>query len=371
MPVPTAVPPSGSSRDPGEHAVEPLGGVAAPWRRSRRTPGRASPGWRPSGGCGRTSPASANSSALRVQRSLRASPSAGSRSSTTASVAATWIEVGKVSLLDWLALTWSLGCTSTPAARGERGEHLVDVHVGAGARAGLEDVDAGTASSCSPAATSLGRRARSRRPARASRTPSSPLTRGRGGLDQRQRVDRARGSSGVPLIGKFSTARWVCARHRASRGHPDLAHGVVLGAVLALVEAVGVRSAHASERTRPKSARTVGAPCVRLRYPRDVEPVLLVAVLQPHVVRPRLGVAEDLAQRRLELRRRGRPTRPPARRRVAAPRARVGEERRAVERGVGRRAPGSRGRCRRRAAPGRTTPGGPRRARPRRRRRRP
>ena len=32
-----------------------------------------------------------------------------------ASTAATWIAVGKVSLLDWLALTWSLGCTSVPA----------------------------------------------------------------------------------------------------------------------------------------------------------------------------------------------------------------------------------------------------------------
>ena len=30
-------------------------------------------------------------------------------------VAATWIEVGKMSLLDWLALTWSLGWASTPA----------------------------------------------------------------------------------------------------------------------------------------------------------------------------------------------------------------------------------------------------------------
>ena len=37
----------------------------------------------------------------------------GRRRSPT--VAATWIDVGKVSLLDWLALTWSLGCTSTPA----------------------------------------------------------------------------------------------------------------------------------------------------------------------------------------------------------------------------------------------------------------
>ncbi len=32
-----------------------------------------------------------------------------------ASTAATWIEVGKVSLLDWLALTWSFGWLSTPA----------------------------------------------------------------------------------------------------------------------------------------------------------------------------------------------------------------------------------------------------------------
>ena len=29
--------------------------------------------------------------------------------------AATWIDVGKTSLLDWLALTWSFGCTVTPA----------------------------------------------------------------------------------------------------------------------------------------------------------------------------------------------------------------------------------------------------------------
>ncbi len=33
----------------------------------------------------------------------------------TASEAATWIAVGNVSLDDCEALTWSLGCTSTPA----------------------------------------------------------------------------------------------------------------------------------------------------------------------------------------------------------------------------------------------------------------
>ena len=41
--------------------------------------------------------------------------SAGTRSLVAATAAATWIEVGKVSLLDWLALTWSLGWMSTPA----------------------------------------------------------------------------------------------------------------------------------------------------------------------------------------------------------------------------------------------------------------
>ncbi len=36
---------------------------------------------------------------------------------TTASVAATRMVVGKVSLEDWEALTWSLGCTSRPRER--------------------------------------------------------------------------------------------------------------------------------------------------------------------------------------------------------------------------------------------------------------
>ena len=38
------------------------------------------------------------------------------RSRVIAAVAATWIEVGKTSLLDWLALTWSLGWTVLPNA---------------------------------------------------------------------------------------------------------------------------------------------------------------------------------------------------------------------------------------------------------------
>ena len=51
----------------------------------------------------------------------------------------------------------------------------------------------------------------------ASRTPSSPLTLAAAAFTSPMAWISA-GSIGVPLIGKFSTARWVCARHRASRG---------------------------------------------------------------------------------------------------------------------------------------------------------
>ena len=245
--------------DPGEHAVEPLGGVphrggvpaellAEHHRRGVHQVGAA--GLHQAGelvGLG-------GQAALERRRARAAGPRPRRAS------AATWIEVGKVSLLDWLALTWSLGCTSTPARRGEAGEHLVHVHVGAGARAGLEDVEREVrrrARRCAPrsAAASIASACS------ASRTPSSPLTRAAPPSPAPARGS-CRGSRVVPLIGKFSTARWVCARHSASVGHPDLAHGVVLdpeSSVVGLMPLDGTRA--------------------------DVEPVLLVAVLQQHVVR--------------------------------------------------------------------------------------
>ena len=74
----------------------------------------------------------------------------------------------------------------------------------------------GNASSCSPAATS--RAAPSMAAAgSASRTPRAPLTFAAAAFTSPMAWISA-GSIGVPLIGKFSTARWVCARHRASRG---------------------------------------------------------------------------------------------------------------------------------------------------------
>ena len=48
------------------------------------------------------------------------------------------------------------------------------------------------------------------------------------------------GSIGVPLIGKFSTARWVCARHRASRGTWTSPMRVVLDAELLITHGSNV-----------------------------------------------------------------------------------------------------------------------------------
>lgn len=59
---------------------------------------------------------SANSLALASRDAARVSRP-GMRTVVAASSAATWIEEGKTSLLDWEALTWSLGCTWRPRAR--------------------------------------------------------------------------------------------------------------------------------------------------------------------------------------------------------------------------------------------------------------
>ena len=52
------------------------------------------------------------------------------------------IAAGTVSFDDCEALTWSFAWTAAPRpAAGQRGQHLVDVHVRRRARAGLEHVD--------------------------------------------------------------------------------------------------------------------------------------------------------------------------------------------------------------------------------------
>ena len=123
--------------------------------------------------------------------------------------------VGKVSLLDWLALTWSLGCTWTPA----RAASVATTSLAFMLELVPEPVwktSTGKASSCSPAATAVAASAIAEA-CSASSTPRSPLATAAAAFTWPIAWTSA-GSTGVPLIGKFSTARWVCARHSASTG---------------------------------------------------------------------------------------------------------------------------------------------------------
>ena len=70
-------------------------------------------------------------------------------------------------------------------------------------------------------------------------------------------------SSGCPEIGKFSTARWVCARHFASLGNADLAHRVVLDPVVVVGQPSAFRS----------SVMPLEVPTARLSKLRTVPPV--------------------------------------------------------------------------------------------------
>ena len=135
---------------------------------------------------------------------------------TVAAVAATWIEVGNVSLEDWLAFTWSLGCTSTPdrAARGRRAPRSCSCSTRCRSRSGTRPPGSGRGAR---RRRSPRPRTGSPRPARRSSTPSSAFTVAAAALT-RAMACTCSASSVAPLIGKFSTARWVWARHRASCG---------------------------------------------------------------------------------------------------------------------------------------------------------
>ncbi len=214
MPVPTAVPPNGSSasrgNDDSSRSMPRRSCAAYPPNSWPSVTGVASIRWvRPDF----TTPA--NSSALASNAAARWS-SAGMRSRLTASVAATWIEVGNVSLLDWLALTWSLGWTSRPSARVARVAMTSLAFMLLDVPEPVWNTSIGNSPSCCPSATA--RAACSMACATsASMTPSSALTLAAAALI-RARAWMCAGSSVVPEIGKFSTARCVCARHSASRG---------------------------------------------------------------------------------------------------------------------------------------------------------
>ncbi len=140
MPVPTAVPPSGTSATRGSadstRSMPRRTCRAYPPNSCPRVTGVASIRWvRPDF----TAPA--QSFAFFSSDTARWS-SAGTRSLMRAPVTATCTEVGNTSFDDCEAFTWSFGCTGRAELRRcERGQHLVHVHVRAGARPGLVGVD--------------------------------------------------------------------------------------------------------------------------------------------------------------------------------------------------------------------------------------
>jgi len=214
MPVPTAVPPRGSSASRGRDA------------RSRSTPYETCAAYPPNSCPSVTGVASircvrpdlttsANSRDLRVRAAARCS-SAGIRSWVTAAVAAMWMEDGKTSFDDWDAFTWSLGWTARPS-RSDASVAMTSLAFM------LDDVpepvwntSTGKCSSHFPSATSAAASWIASAMS-ASSTFSSAFTFAAAPLIRASASMWAR-SMRCPDTGKFSTARCVCARHFACAG---------------------------------------------------------------------------------------------------------------------------------------------------------
>ncbi len=170
--------------------------------------------------------------------------------------AATWMAVGKVSLDDCEALTWSLGCTSTPA----RVASVAITSLAFMLELVPEPVwktSIGNASSWSPRRHLAGRRLDGGRRLRVEDAESAVDLRRRGlhladGVDQR-RLDRRAADREV-----LDRALGLGPPQRVAR-HLDLAHRVVLGAELLLTHASNVPSKTRC-RSAPRSVRLVAWP---------------------------------------------------------------------------------------------------------------
>lgn len=160
---------------------------------------------------------SANSADFRSRDSARWAR-AGIRSWVTAAVAAMWIEEGKTSLEDCEALTWSLGCTSRPSGRRSpaRVASTSLVFMFDEVPEPVWKTSTGNCSSQRPSATSSAA-SWTACATSSSSTPSSALTLAAAALIRASAAMWAR-SRRWPLTGKFSTARWVWARHLAWAG---------------------------------------------------------------------------------------------------------------------------------------------------------
>jgi hypothetical protein len=127
-----------------------------------------------------------------------------------------WMADGNTSLLDWDALTWSFGCTGRPRRSVARVAITSLAFILLDVPEPVWKTSIGKCSSHSPRATSAA--ASCTALARSSgSTLSSAFTTAAAPLIEASAPISAR-SIGRPEIGKFSTARWVCARHFARAG---------------------------------------------------------------------------------------------------------------------------------------------------------
>ena len=178
--------------------------------------------------------------------------SAGFRSMTTAFVAATWIADGNWSLDDSGSFTSSFGCTGEPS-RSDASEASTSLAFM------FEDVpepvwntSIGNSASQSPRTTSAATSAiaaafaSSSRPRLARTRAPAPLINASPAMSSR--------SIGWPEIGKFSTARWVCARHFAAAGTRT-----------SPIESFSMRYSCSSDTNAPDSAGRMGPAYGRLR----------------------------------------------------------------------------------------------------------
>ncbi len=141
---------------------------------------------------------------------------AGSRFRTTDSVAATWIDVGNTSFEDWEALTWSFGCTLEPNDSAATVAMTSLAFMFELVPEPVWNTSSGKSAANSPAATRSAALFTAS-PISAGITPSRTLTVAAADLISASALicDCSRGR---PEIGKFSTARWVCAWYLAFRG---------------------------------------------------------------------------------------------------------------------------------------------------------
>ena len=150
-------------------------------------------------------------------RSARASSSsAGRRSTSTACVAATWIADGNTSFDDCDALTSSFGCTGLPSAADAMFASTSFVFMFDDVPDPVWNTSIGKWSSHAPVATSSAASAMARATSRSTifnrafTSAAAPLICASAAINPR--------SMRSPEMGKFSTARCVCAPQRASAG---------------------------------------------------------------------------------------------------------------------------------------------------------